>query len=145
MKRFQWLSRARSPYGAFSKFTACLLSVGVLSVVASLLVGQQSAVAASYTQPWGTPGAAGQAVTVGTTSQQILPPQSNRKTLSVCNESTSAQIAIAFGATAAALNSAGSYTIPSGGCADWSFTFVPPDAVNVIASAAGTPVTFEAM
>jgi hypothetical protein len=103
-----------------------------------------SALAADYIQPWGTPGAAGRAATVGTAAVVLLPPQPNRITLSICDESATAQLAISFGGTAPAINGAGSYTIGDGQCAVWGMNqFVPPDSVNVIASASGTPITFE--
>lgn len=84
------------------------------------------------------------AVTVGTTSSQALAAAAGiRRFLAIDNESMTAAIACAFGG-AAALNTAGSWTIPPGMTRTWNGTFVPSDAVNCIASAAGTPVTVEA-
>jgi Zn-dependent alcohol dehydrogenase len=84
------------------------------------------------------------AVTVGTSSAQALAAAvSVRRFLAIDNESTTAAVACAFGATAA-LNTAGSWTIPPGMTRTWNGTFVPSDAVNCIAGAAGTPVTVEA-
>lgn len=84
------------------------------------------------------------AATVGTSSKQILPPApTGRILLAIDNESTSATIACALGSTAA-LNSAGSFTIPAESTRVWDGNFVPSDAVDCIADGASTPVTLEA-
>ena len=84
------------------------------------------------------------AVTIGTTSMQALAAAvSVRRFLAIDNESVTAAVACAFGATAA-INSAGSWTIPPGMTRTWNGTFVPSDAVNCIAGAANTPLTIEA-
>jgi hypothetical protein len=83
-------------------------------------------------------------VTVGTSSATALANSVlGRRFLAIDNESVTATVACAFGATAA-LNTAGSWTIPPGMTRTWNGSFVPSDAVNCIASAAGTPVTLEA-
>ena len=80
--------------------------------------------------------------TVGTVSVQVL-AGAVRKFLAIDNESPSTMLACALGSTAM-LNSAGSFTIPAGTTRTWDGSFVPSDAVNCVASAAGTPVTLEA-
>lgn len=93
--------------------------------------------------PSSTTGSAA-AVTVGTSSAQALPPAAlSRRFLAIDNESPTATVACAFGA-AAAISSAGSFTIPPQNTRTWDGTFVPSDAVNCIASAGATPVTIEA-
>ena len=83
-------------------------------------------------------------VTLGATSTQVIAGSVNgRRFLAIDNESVTATVACAFGATAA-LNSAGSWTIPPGMTRTWNGGFVPSDTVNCIASAAGTAVTVEA-
>lgn len=82
------------------------------------------------------------AATVGTSSAQVLAAAS-RRLLAIDNESTTATIACAFGATAA-INTAGSFTIPPGVTRTWRDYPVPADAVNCIASASSTPATVEA-
>jgi len=79
---------------------------------------------------------------VGTASAQVLAAGA-RQLLAIDNESTSATIACAFGG-AAAINGAGSFTIPPGVTRTWTAYPVPADAVNCIASAASTPATIEA-
>jgi hypothetical protein len=81
------------------------------------------------------------AVTVGASSAQVLAAGS-RKYLSFDNESTTATIACNFGGTAA-INTAGSYTLPPGATRTWAAAngFVPSDAVNCIASVGSTPLT----
>lgn len=88
-------------------------------------------------------GAAGAlACTVGTPSVQCAAAVTSRKLLAIDNESASATVACAFGATPA-LNTAGSWTIPPGDSRSWSGAFIPNDQVNCIAGAASTPVTVE--
>lgn len=81
--------------------------------------------------------------TVGTSSTQVLAAAAARKFLAIDNESTTAAIACAFGATAA-LNTAGSFTIEPGWTRTWGGSFVPSDAVNCIAASGSAPVTLEA-
>jgi hypothetical protein len=81
--------------------------------------------------------------TVGTSSAQCVAAAASRVTMAIDNESTTATIACNFGGTAA-LNAAGSWTIPPGDTRTWNGSFVPADAINCIASAASTPVTIEA-
>jgi hypothetical protein len=89
-----------------------------------------------------TGSAAGGAYTCPTASGTLL-PQAPRQMLAIDNESSSANIAISFGGTAA-LNTAGSWTIPAGMTRSWSGPFVPSDAVNCITSGgSGTPVTIQ--
>lgn len=80
--------------------------------------------------------------TIGTSSAQVLAAGS-RRLVTIDNESATATIACAFGATAA-INTAGSYTIAPGYTRVWDKYPVPADAVNCIASAASTPATVEA-
>jgi hypothetical protein len=83
------------------------------------------------------------AVTLGTGSTQVLAAVTSRKFLAIDNESTSAAIACAFGATAS-IDTAGSFTIQPGLTRTWDGSFVPSDAVNCVAAAGATPVTVEA-
>ncbi len=83
------------------------------------------------------------ACTVGTTSAACAAAATSRVLVAIANESTSATIACSFGG-AAALNAAGSWTIPPGDTRSWSGSFVPAEAINCIAGAASTPVTIEA-
>jgi hypothetical protein len=95
------------------------------------------------TYPVSGAGSAGP-VTIGTSSGQALAGSAlGRRFLAIDNESVTATVACAFGATAA-LNTAGSWTIPPGMTRTWNGSFVPSDTVNCIASAAATPVTIEA-
>lgn len=82
------------------------------------------------------------AYTAGTSSAQARPELPARAYLRVKNESASATIAVAFGATAAAVNTAGCFTLAAGAALDWAYD-CPSDAVNVIGSGAGTPVTIQ--
>ena len=82
------------------------------------------------------------AATITSTSAQVLAGAS-RKLLAIDNESLTASIACAFGATAV-LNTAGSFTIPAGSTRTWSAYPVPADAVNCISSVASSPATVEA-
>lgn len=81
---------------------------------------------------------------VGTSSTQCAVAMASRRLLAIDNESATTTIACAFGNMTPALNTAGSWTIPPQSVRDWSGSYVPNDAVNCIASAAGTPVTIEA-
>lgn len=79
------------------------------------------------------------AATVGTSSAQAL-ASGTRRYLKICNESASAFAAYNFGGTAI-LNSAGGKTLTPYQCDEYAESFVPSDAVNMIASAVSTPVT----
>lgn len=79
------------------------------------------------------------AFTAGVSSAQALAGGS-RKYLKICNESTGNFIAYNFGASAA-LNTAGNKTMVPYQCDEYADSFVPNDAVNIIASGASTPVT----
>ena len=87
--------------------------------------------------------------TIGATSAQAVAaaPGGQRVFLSIDNESTTATIACSFGGTAA-INTAGSYTIPPGNTRTWtapSANTYPlnPSAINCIATAGSTPATIE--
>lgn len=82
------------------------------------------------------------AATITNASTQFLAAAS-RRLLSIDNESTTATIACAFGATAA-INTAGSFTLVPGTTRVWNSYPVPADAVNCISSAATSPATVEA-
>jgi hypothetical protein len=85
------------------------------------------------------------AVTVGVSSAQALAAAANgRRLLAIDNESTTATIACSPGGTAA-LNTAGSYTIPPGMTRTWAGTAVPADAINCISDTASTPATFQSV
>lgn len=79
------------------------------------------------------------AVTAGTSSNQGL-ASGTRKFLAISNESASAFVAFSLGGTAA-LNTSGSKTLAPMNSFTFDADFVPSDAINVIASAASTPVT----
>ena len=81
------------------------------------------------------------AVTITNSSAQAVAPAS-RRLLSIDNESATATIACAFGASAA-LNTAGSFTIPPNFTRTWTAYPVPADAVNCISSAATSAATIE--
>lgn len=82
------------------------------------------------------------AVTVAATSAQGVAGHT-RNFLLIVNESASATVAVAFGATAAVLNGAGSIMLAAGASLRFSQAdgLVPSDALNFIASAGSTPVT----
>ncbi len=80
------------------------------------------------------------AVTVGASSAQALAAATATVFLDIVNESASATVACAFGATAV-INGAGAITLPPLWHRSWEGTFVPTDAVNCIASAGSTPAT----
>lgn len=83
------------------------------------------------------------AVSAGVASAQALAAQP-RDYLMIANVSATATIYVAF-AQAAAVNGAGSIVIGPGANIVWSLAeaggLVPSDAINIIASAATTPVT----
>lgn len=83
------------------------------------------------------------AATITNSSVQYVAAAAAHTILDIKNESTTATIACAFGATAA-INTAGSYTIPPGWHRSWEGSYVPSDAVNCISSAATSPATIEA-
>lgn len=79
------------------------------------------------------------AVTVGTSSAQAVAAATRTARLAIQNVSASASIACSLGGTAA-LNTAGSFMIAPGQLLTLSDpVYVPGDALNCIASAAGTP------
>lgn len=84
------------------------------------------------------------AVTVGASSAQALAaPGIAYNFLSIDNESATATIACSFGG-AAALNTAGSYTILPGQTRVWNAPgWHTNQAINCIASASSTPATIE--
>jgi len=84
------------------------------------------------------------AVTVGTSSAQALAkPVIAYRMLAIDNESATANIACSFGGTAA-LNTAGSYTIPAGLTRTWAAPgWTMNQAINCISDTASTPVTIE--
>jgi len=89
------------------------------------------------------------AATVTNASTQMLAAVTgSRLFLAINNESTTATIACAFSATAAA-NTAGSYTIGPGVTRTWgpgtAEVPVPGGAVNCISSAATSPATIESI
>ena len=83
------------------------------------------------------------AVTVTSTSGSILAARAAPKyALSVKNESTTATIAICFGSgCTAAINTAGSVTIPPGFMWAAAPTYIPLDQINGTSSAATSPAT----
>lgn len=111
----------------------------VYAVAAALLLAGGAAIAASGVRTI-------TAVTIAASSAQAIASSAGgRMFLSINNESTTATIACAFGATAA-INTAGSYTISPGQGRTWTGSRDFPlkgDAINCIASAASTPATFE--
>ena len=81
------------------------------------------------------------AATIGVTSAQVLAADSTRKsTLAIQNVSTTATIACSFSG-AAALNTAGSFTIQPSSMLSFSTNYVPQEAMTCISSAASTPAT----
>jgi len=80
--------------------------------------------------------------TITSTSAQILAAAAQRQLVVIDNESTTATIACAFGATAA-INTAGSFTIEPNTVRVWNSAPIPTDAVNCISSAASSPATIE--
>lgn len=86
------------------------------------------------------------AATIETSSAEELAAASGRQFLAITNESTTATIACNFGG-AAALNTAGNYTITPGATRTWSGTtaetLVSSSAVNCISDTASTPATIE--
>lgn len=81
------------------------------------------------------------AVTVAASAATCLAARTAPKTvLAFKNESLTASIAVSLGGTAA-LNTAGSFTIPPGGLYSFSGSYIPLDIASCIASAAATPLT----
>lgn len=117
-------------------------SLALLLVLISVPAAAQNAMPV-ISLPASGPGGGGTAVTVGAASAQAVAAATGpRKLVAIDNESTTATIACNFGGTAA-LNTAGSWTIPPGNTRTWAGPFVPTDAINCIASAGGTPATFQ--
>jgi hypothetical protein len=79
------------------------------------------------------------AATVGTSSAQAV-ASATWTYVAIDNESASASVACSFGGTAA-LNSAGSWTVPPSQTRIWVPGTAPSGAINCIASAVSTPVT----
>jgi hypothetical protein len=82
-----------------------------------------------------------QAASVGTSPSTVLAAR-NRGMLVLDNESATATIACAFGATPA-LNTAGSWTLPPGTTRSWAGPLVPNEALECISSASATPLTIQ--
>jgi hypothetical protein len=86
--------------------------------------------------------------TVGTSDAAILSAAATtRYYLDVRNLSPSAIVCLNFGATATISGttcSAGEITLPPLWRQSWESSFVPPDAIHAISSAASTPVTVTA-
>lgn len=82
------------------------------------------------------------AKTITSSSAQVL-AAATRQLLAISNESTTATIACAFGATAA-INTAGSFTLIPGQTRIWNSYPVPADIFNCISSAATSAATVEA-
>jgi hypothetical protein len=81
------------------------------------------------------------AATVGVTSAQVLAADPGRASLWMCNASATAIVFWSHGTFGnAAMNTAGSAPIAAGQCAVLDNT-PDTDAINMIASAASTPVT----
>jgi hypothetical protein len=82
------------------------------------------------------------AVTVAATSALGVAART-RNALLIVNQSPTATVSFAFGATAAVTNGSGCITLAAGG--QWSAVqtlgYAPSDAINFIASAGSTPVT----
>jgi hypothetical protein len=81
------------------------------------------------------------AANITSTSTQIV-AAGRRSLLAIVNESITATIACAFGATAS-IYAAGSFTIPPGATRVWSSFPVPAEAVNCISDAASSAATIE--
>lgn len=81
------------------------------------------------------------AVTVTNASAQAVGSH-ERYLLALDNESATATVACAFGATAA-INTAGSFTIGPGQTRTWTGQRIPSDAINCISSVASSPLTVE--
>lgn len=93
---------------------------------------------------WVTNAWAQTAVTVGTTAKMGVFLAQTRQKLSVCNQSSTANVAVSFSSTVPAVNSAGSYIVPALYCLNWGTVDLPPqEQVNVIADTASTPVTMD--
>jgi hypothetical protein len=85
------------------------------------------------------------AATIGVAHAQVLAAAANgRRLLAIANQSATATIACSAGGTAA-LNTAGSYTIPPLNILTWNGTSVPADAIDCISDTASTPATFQSV
>lgn len=102
---------------------------GLLLLVSSAAMG--AATASSTTS----------AITV-TSSSVEYSATAPRQLIAISNESTTATIACRFGGTAA-INTAGSWTIPAGATRVWSSPPIPSDSFKCISSAATSPATLE--
>ncbi len=117
-------------------------SPGSSAATAVTVQGSASGVAIPVTPKTGSfsyPGC-----TVGTSSAQCLAASTATNHIQLQNESASATIYCAWGATAAA-NSAGSFQLAAGQSALWGPTTagVPSSALNCIATSASTPLYLE--
>jgi hypothetical protein len=86
------------------------------------------------------------AVTAGIASA-VVSAAHPRRYLGIFNQSTTATVYVAFGQAAVAAATPGQITLlplttpPGFSSAEWNGPFVPGNQINVIASAAATPVT----
>lgn len=133
-----------STTGCASRQTVCFVPYGPLAPITGTVTANQGTAGAS---PWpvmnGVSAVTGtvSAKTITNSSAQVL-AASSRQLLAIDNESATASIACAFGATAA-LNTAGSFTLPPQSTRTWTSYPVPAAAVNCISSAATSPATVE--
>lgn len=81
------------------------------------------------------------AVTLTSTSTAVI-AAGPKKFIAIDNESGSTSIACSFGGTAA-LNTAGSFTIPPGSTRVWNSVWIPSDAVQCISGAASSAATIQ--
>lgn len=110
---------------------------------ATLALAALLAFPAAADQPWSAPGSNSSA-TVGTAAVQLLGQAGSRVHLAIDNEGA-APVGVCFGAPCVpSIGAAGTWTIPPGWTRSWDGNFVPSDAVQAIAGAAGTPVNIEA-
>ena len=82
------------------------------------------------------------AVSLGTSSTNIIATKAVTIGYSICNMSTSATVACNLGGTAV-INGAGSYTFGAGQCLTNSPFVIDTAAINCIASGAATPLTIQ--
>lgn len=118
----------------------------ILATAAALSIGHVDK-ASGQTTCSGTP-TAGMACTITNTSSAAVNVPGGASSLSVNNESSTASIACALGNATAALNTAGSYTIPPGATLLWSLDSrngrqVFAGVLNCISSVATSPATIE--
>ena len=82
------------------------------------------------------------AVSLGTSSTLVIAANAATIGYSICNMSTSANVACNLGGTAV-INGAGSYTFGAGQCLTNSPFVIDKLAINCIASGAATPLTVQ--